>query len=318
MIAPRCLVELVEATALDPPSCSWLGECRRLTGAADGGAEATTHGLARRLYADFYVTGGVAPSAPPPARPWWAPGAIRDLPSSNTGTGSRQERWTVVGREGAVIVVERNGLRVRVDAARVRSGAGGTEVLLPSESIGQPSGFYTAYGDAGGCEPADGAVDRYYWNVRGAGRAALLAEVTAVLNRRFLPFRLKVLNDPDAERCDAAVLYTPTAIRGDIAPVVTEISRSLRAVLRVRVPGLAKPLGSGVAFAEDPGGDESFGTHRCLLIADALLTAHASGVVADEGRLGAIADRFAREGLSLERPHLNPGSDPRRDPPTFA
>ena len=64
------------------------------------------------------------------------------------------------------------------------------------------------------------------------------------------------------------------------------------------------PLRPGVAFAEDPGGGESFGSHRCLLIAEAAVTAAEHGIRSLDGRLDLVRTRFVEAGSSLEAPHL--------------
>ena len=68
------------------------------------------------------------------------------------------------------------------------------------------------------------------------------------------------------------------------------------------------PLAPGLAFAEDPGGGESFGAHRCLLLAEAAVTAAERGLGAPEDRLEVVRERFAEAGTTLDAPYL--GSSP--------
>ena len=68
------------------------------------------------------------------------------------------------------------------------------------------------------------------------------------------------------------------------------------------------PLAPGVAFAEDPGGGESFGEHRCLLLAEAVVTAAERGLGGAEDRLEVVRERFAEAGTTLDAPYL--GSSP--------
>lgn len=316
MNAPECLAELLRATAIDGAFCWWLGERHALSDAGGDHPPAVREALASRLYADFYITGGVAPPLPGHTPRAALARPETDLSSHNGGAGSPQPGWALVGDAGGSFIVEHGGLRMRADHRHLRRSDDGPLVVVPEEVRGLPWGFYTAHGDAGTCDANGGRVDRYYWNPRGDVRPAVLAVVTRHMNLRRLPFRFKVLNDGATNRCDGAVLYVDADLRHAIRPVLTEIAASLRGGLAPRVPALTKALAPGVGFAEDPPGNVSFGTHRCALIAEALLTA-GPGAGDDDPRLALIADLFAREGLSLEHPHLNPASDPHDDPPAL-
>ena len=68
------------------------------------------------------------------------------------------------------------------------------------------------------------------------------------------------------------------------------------------------PLAPGLAFAEDPGGGESFGVHRCLLLADAAVMAAERGLTAPDDRLDVVRERFAEAGISLDTPYLGGSS----------
>ena len=83
--------------------------------------------------------------------------------------------------------------------------------------------------------------------------------------------------------------------------------------LRETVPALTLRLAPGLAFAEDPGGGESYGAHRCRLITEAVLTAWDARESRSSERLRHVTERFRRGGVDLARPYLGPGSpdDPR-------
>lgn len=305
------IAQLLDATTVvSPRAYVWVGQRFDLP-PGPAPAEALRRELEARLYADFYLPGGVTPGGGAEVRPSgpWPSAAARALSRANAGSGSRQEGWIVRGT-GPEIVVERDGLRVWADPDAVHPVVGGTgvgervAVTVPAESFGPPHGFYTAYGEAG---PGEGPLDRLYWNVRPEGRPALVAAVTSLLNRARRPFRLKVLSRPDVHRCDAGVLYTPARDRGEVAELAARVLDRIRAHLGAATPALTLALAPGLGFAEDPPGDESFGTHRCRLLAGAIAGAR--------GRpLEAVAERFRAKGLSLDAPHRNPGSPPGRDP----
>src|SRR5262249_47974862 len=128
----------------------------------------------------------------------------------NTGTGSWQHGWQVDARDGDLLVVKRDGLRLRARPADVRtadpSPGAATAVRLPHEMLGLSPGFYVALGDEGH-EPGEPLI-RLYWNLFRDAAAPFVGAATAMLNDAGVPFRLKVLNDPALyDRCDAGVLY---------------------------------------------------------------------------------------------------------------
>ena len=74
------------------------------------------------------------------------------------------------------------------------------------------------------------------------------------------------------------------------------------------IPALTRRIAEGVAFAEDPGGGQSFGADRCRLVAEALVTAHEEGKTSVEARVGRVRERLRAAGTSLEAPYLGPDS----------
>lgn len=133
--------------------------------------------------------------------------------------------------------------------------------------------------------------------------------MTRVLNRAGLPFRFKVVNDPQGyTRCDAGVLYIARSDYPAVASALERIYSDLVEMLRPGVPALTKPLAPGLGLAEDPGTEDSFGMHRCGLLADALIRAHEQRKRSVESRLSVVAERFAEAGISLDEPFLNAGS----------
>ena len=322
------LVELLEVLSIESfTSYVWLGQRFEIRGDSGGARAVLAEALAARLYADFYCSGGPAPPepAPDPSAPAWAWSRLDAMSAANAGRGFAQPGWVVRSIEDGLTVVERDGLRLWARASEVVTGAGGgepgaqVELLLPKDSLGLSPGFYTAHGDAGDGPAADEApVDRFYWNVRPEARPSLVRALTTRLNRDELQFRLKVLQGPPVERSDAGVLYTAPAERAEVRAALGVVRREVAGGLRPRTPALALALAPGLGFAEDPPGEESFGTHRCRLIAEALAEAHAQSLRGREERLAAIAGRFAAEGLSLDAPHLSAGSDARAAPAPIA
>lgn len=312
--------DALDVLGVDPPdSFHWLGQRFRIEDHDERGS-LTAH-LTEVLYADLYCTGGPSP-------PTYRAGGIRDPPvtadverlqEANRGTGSRDSGWVVTAIDDAGTLVSRSGLTLRARRADLLAGPNGptvgdtVSVILPSGSRGVPHGFSTAYGDAGERD-SSGGLDRFYWNVRPEGRERLLALVTTIVNRAGLPFRFKVLNDPDERRCDAAVLYTASADRPAVISSLREILSGVDGLLRGRTPFLTKRLAPGLGFAEDPPGDDSFGTHRCRLLVEAVVQVDGSGRLPRPDRLGAVVSHLTRSGVRIERPHLNQDTDVSADP----
>jgi hypothetical protein len=170
-------------------------------------------------------------------------------------------------------------------------------------------GFYLAVGDAPFPQGEAHPVVRWYWNLRPEGAVVLMHHVTARLNQAQQPFRLKVLKDPVRfTRCDAGVLYVPKADWDAVAALLAPIYATLAPHLKPGTPVLTKALAPGLGIAEDPGQGESFGLHRCRLLAEGMLRAYEQRQTSVVARLHAVVDRFAEEGLCLETPFVNPGS----------
>jgi hypothetical protein len=145
---------------------------------------------------------------------------------------------------------------------------------------------------------------RVYWNVGLDGLPTLVGELTTLLGNESRPWMLKSACDPAAHcRADATVLFLA-------ADVVTARWRDLDAIAaglgeqaRDGAPPLALACRRGLAVAVDPGGDESFGEHRCRLIAEALHDA-AEG----ESPGVSVERRFAAEGVDVDRPYRHRGA----------
>ncbi|HET7038226.1 MAG TPA: T3SS effector HopA1 family protein, partial [Thermomicrobiaceae bacterium] len=266
------------------------------------------------LYRQFYLPGQVVPLASPAAASP-APDEdpfVRALIEANRGTGSWQPGWTLVERSGDVMQASRAGLTVwartadcRVDQASPASVA----VRLPKGSRSQSPGFYLAQGDEPFTLLGDDALVRLYWHLTPAAAIALMSSVTATLNAARIPFQFKVLKDPSAyTRNDAGVLYLS---RGDLrrsARLLERIYRDVQNELLPGEPALTKRLAPGLGLAEDPGDGDSFGMHRCRLLAEAFVEAAGQRVRDPAGVLGLIEERFARDGLDPARPYLGPGA----------
>ena len=125
--------------------------------------------------------------------------------------------------------------------------------------------------------------------------------MTTRLNRSELPFSIKVLDDPSRfTRCDAAVLYVEKETYLEVVDRLAEVYREVAHFLKPETPVFTKSLCTGVGLAEDPGRSESFGQHRCRLLAEGAVRCHEQGVRSLEMRL-ASCRRLLRGGGGFPR-----------------
>jgi hypothetical protein len=103
------------------------------------------------------------------------------------------------------------------------------------------------------------------------------------------------------------VLYVARRFLGGTLRALAAEEAELSRHLRPGAPLFAKELFPGVGAADEPGTGESFGQARSRLLCEGVVDAWQRGLQTREGRIEAVAARFARVGLSLAAPHLNEG-----------
>ncbi|MDH3525269.1 MAG: T3SS effector HopA1 family protein [Acidobacteriota bacterium] len=212
------------------------------------------------------------------------------------------------------VEVEKYGVVFTLEAGSVRPAAPATgapcRVRVPAETAGLLPGFWSVVGEADPWEPADTPwLLRLYWNLLAPAAPLLVHRLTSGLNASRIPFRLKVIGDPlHYRRADAGVLYLDPRGWDAARPVVERAHSAVAGELRPEVPRLAARLAPGLAFSEGPANGASFGSHRCGLIARALVEAFAAGASTAAARRDAVAGAFQAAGLDPRRPHLAPGS----------
>jgi hypothetical protein len=309
------------ATIRSPTRYAWLGRVSRpLSTSHDAemtGPERRRYlvsCLREELYSSFYCRG-----APVPAR-WGEPEpAVADpwlqsaMSQANAGRGSWEPGWTVERLEGDQAVVATPRLRARVAKIDCRAVAGSVRpgatvsIRLPKELPWLSPGFYTVVSEAVPDAASSAGLIRVYWNVGRAGAPVLVRTLSSWLNAQRVPFRLKVGDHPfRLDRCDAAVLYLRSETFPPLRDPLRRVAIGLAPHLRPQVPAFTLELVPGVGLAEDDATGESFGVRRCELLADAIVRAHEHGLVEVAARVGAVAARFAEDGVELEAPYLEP------------
>lgn len=274
--------------------------------------------LQQWLYQRCYVR-RLADGPPPAIQPQADPAFLQALAAANASHERWDRGWLLAQMlPNGQVVAQRGGL-TRVlwpgeflthegPGAAPRVGAA-LSIFCPREAPSSQTGFYFAYGETTGDQQDYADVLRLYWNISAAGAPTLVAGVTAALNRFRVPFRLKCGIAPDRfERIDAAVLYVSRRFYRVVAELLRDVLDALRPHLAPDTPLFTLRLAPGFALAEDPGTGESFGMHRCRILAEGFVAAHQRGAEDEQAQLEAIAAQFERHRLDIRRPYLGPGA----------
>lgn len=272
-----------------------------------------------QLYSDFYCQGTATPSVREQNLVAHVNVGefIDELSSSNCGAGYFVEGWEIRPLPNHEFIARRNGLTFRVhqndcntESDELLSPTSHVSLRFPKELLGFSPGFYMAASDAEMPDSEEASGVRFYWNLRPEAAVRLMHELTREVNRAHLPFRFKVINDRGAfTRCDAAVLYIRKSDYEAVAQILERTYPKISKNLNRPVPAFTKRLAPGLGLAEDPGKRlDSFGMHRCRLLADGLFRAYRQGRESLPDRQRIVEVHFAEHGVSLEKPFLNPGS----------
>jgi len=286
---------------------------------ADGGAVMMPM-LTEALYSRCYARALSWPPSPS------VPGPDDDLTPALSAANPGRERWEPGWRvkqalsTGRVVAERHGAARFLWPGEFLASDAPGTPpmpgvrvtVWRPRESATLQPGFYYVFGE--GAWEDEAPLLRLYWNVSPAGVPALTATLAATLNRWGVPFRYKCLSRRSLyPRTDSAVLYAARRSWPLLRELAEQVHRARAAELGNDTPLFARRLARGLALAEDPGTGDSFGMHRCRLVAEGLWTAWRAGRRGTRERLAAVRDAFSRAGVSLDRPWMSAASPHRYD-----
>jgi hypothetical protein len=320
------VVAAVQATEFHSQTTySWFGEKSLPLPAAARRALAPTAArdyilvqLQLQLYTDFYCQGG----ARPVGRRTVSPGVtgltpfVEALSAANSGRGCWEDGWQVCEIDHGKVVVCKDGLKVWVcptdclvpSNSRIEPGTW-LSLRCPKELLGISPGFYMALSDKSFLQREPGCLVRLYWNLTPHEAGRFMQISTDALNRAGLGFRMKVVNEPARfTRCDAAVLYIRKADYPAFCRILCNIYPDLSAGLRQGTPAFTKRLAAGLGVAENPVQAESFGEHRCRILAEGMIRAYEQGKRSLTERMQVVEDCFLEAGVSLDQPFLNTGS----------
>ena len=269
---------------------------------------------ARLLYAGWYTRAGQAPGRRDGAP---RPDQIAALRAAHADTGRWEDGWVAerVSSAGRVVAARAGRRRLLDPVDLLNPGRPGLtprpgEPLVASarrDSLDFQPGFWVTHSVSW---PRPGGPDkllRLYWNIDDEGAPELVAWLTRELNEAAVPYGIKcpaARNDYD--RLDAAVVFLPRRAFAAARAALRRVHDGVADQLAPDTPPLARRIGSGLALAEDPGGEESFGTKRCRLVAEGVLASRAG-----DGReaVQAVMRRLEAEGIDPRRPHLEPASE---------
>jgi hypothetical protein len=246
------------------------------------------------------------------------------LHENNQGLGYFDPGWQVLREESdGAIAVTKGGLRLHIERekhlldSQKNVKIGDTVVIkLPKNRV--QNGFYMAVGNEGfsRAERTDttNTTVRIYWNFTPDGALVVMKELTEQLNSNQIPFSFKVLYNPkEYQRDDAGVLYFDKQDYSQIKPIIMSLYEVNQGDFKQEIPLFTLLLAEGLGLAEEPNHrfseQESFGTHRCQIIANALLHCWYEGDNSPPTRMKEIASQFEALGIDLNRVYLNANSE---------
>jgi hypothetical protein len=246
------------------------------------------------------------------------------LHASNSGQGIFDPGWRVLRQEAdGSLTVTKDDLTLHIERDRhlppeQQSAAIGDLVAIRLPRNRVQSGFYMAVGNASPQgevnSDSDSQTVRIYFNLSPEGAVAVMGAITRQLNEIAIPFNFKALYNPsNYKRYDSAVLYFDKSDYEAVRQVLQVVYRENQSHFGVEVPLFTKFLAPGLALAEEPNHKfvtkESFGTHRCQIVANGLLEAWENGDESPESRMASIKQNFSLLGIDLKHTYLNANSE---------
>ncbi len=246
------------------------------------------------------------------------------LDKSNKSSGYFDSGWQILREEkDGSVVVTKGGLKLYIDRDKHLSAKEKQAIIddiikikLPKNRV--QNGFYMAVGNQGFSHTVETGIKdttvRIYFNFTPDGAISVMNGLTQELNQLEIPFSFKVLYNPkEYKRHDSGVLYFDKQNYPQVKDVLTEIYHQTKEHFKSGVPLFTLKLEEGLGLAEEPNHrfseQESFGTHRCQIIANGLLNAFSAGNNSPEVRMQAIIEEFDKLGIPLERIYLNANSE---------
>jgi len=230
----------------------------------------------------------------------------------------RSGPWRVLEQlSHGALVVQRGTLVRRIEAgeylydgvpARPVRGSLVTRQRPRWSRVLDPS-FQYVFGVAEADTQSEATSVRYYFAAQLEQLEVLVRLLTSRLDEALVPFQLKYPSEQaDVLRADAVVLYVGARYAALVHGLLEQHARSLRHHVRAVSPLWTLELFPGVAFAQDPVGDDSFGGSRCRALARGLLNAAISRAKSVDTVVH-VRDAFVDAGIDWDSPHLEHAPD---------
>ncbi|MBF0194159.1 MAG: hypothetical protein HQL71_06350 [Magnetococcales bacterium] len=238
------------------------------------------------------------------------------LSKANQGRDRWDNNWQIyeITKEGRILAQKgecsRSALPGTYQVAQGKPKKGDSVSLAVSTNENSlTKGFYYMNGETLSDQFDEYDLLRFYFNIKAEGAAPLVEYLSRELNLRHTPFSFKCLNNlSNYNRLDSAVLYIAKRYYRVVISILTELPKEITKNLNPQTSLFTKPLLPGISLAEDPGNGESFGMHRCKIVAQGVVKTWKNGSQSPKDRLETINDIFTQKGLSLEHSYLKAGS----------
>jgi hypothetical protein len=180
-------------------------------------------------------------------------------------------------------------------------------IKQPKEHRNMQPTFY--YVNSQELMPVGEEIGRFYWNMEPEGAKYLVEQVSEVFNHYRVPFMFKCTNNPSLyTRTDGAVLYVLRKQFRIASKLIKLMIPKLKPYLKNEVPLFTKEITNGLAYAEDPGMNQSFGMSRSQLIAKGIVKAYTSRHNNKTAQYKEVLKAFEENGLDIKKPHLRANS----------
>lgn len=238
-------------------------------------------------------------------------GFIQKLKSANVSQSYWSKQWKVinVNADGSVIV-DKNEIRKLAKAGEylkevpIKNLQQGDFIKLyvATELLTKEDGFFHIYGKEISDDFSE-AMIRFYFNLKPEGAIKLVGLLSKNLT---IPFQFKCLKKSNLYiRADAGVLYFDKRFFFETYPILQSIFTQMNPFLKPEIPLFTLKITNGIGFAENPPEEnESFGTTRSKLIAEALVKTFFEGI-SSKNRLEKVKEMIEQQGFDWENFHLN-------------
>jgi hypothetical protein len=239
-------------------------------------------------------------------------GFYERLHESNRGEGYFDAGWSVLKEEiDGCLAVSKSGLRLHLKPTEIGAVVGDSVAIRMPKNCVQ-DGFYIAVSNTEA--KISKKIVRVYFNLTPEGAVSVMGNLTQMLNAIPVFFHFKVLYNPEEyKRVDSCVLYFEKSDYEVVQKVLKAVYVENQAHFKSEAPLFTKQLAPGLGLAEEPdekfAGQESFGMHRCQIVANGLLSAWYKDDNSPEGRMQAIIQQFTSLEIDLNCPYLNPSSE---------